>query len=107
MIARKWNEGTFKLLDIGQAADVHLRIAEHDREGCWHPHARGSSLLVKTAELPEGEYDETDRRILACCLRAAERPPCGTACNEGYRGEDTVEISNGGEPAPLKERYSC
>lgn len=107
MITGKWNEGTFKLIDIGQAGDIYLRIAERDREDCWHPHARGSSLLVKIAETPESDYTETDRRLLACCLRASERPPCGTDCNEGYRGDASVAIVNGGKPAPLKAGYSC
>ncbi|MEE9592431.1 MAG: hypothetical protein V3W28_02490 [Thermoplasmata archaeon] len=107
MIAGGWNKGTFKLIDVGQADDIHLRIAEHEREACWHPHARGSSLLVKTARLPESDYDETDRQALVCCLRAAEQPPCGDTCNEGYRRDESVSISNGGEPAPLKAQYSC
>ncbi len=106
-IAGRWNEGTFRLLDIGQADDVHLRISAHEREDCWHPRARGSSLLVKIAEVPEDENDETDRRALVCCLRVAERPPCGDACREGYHRDESVEISNGGEMAPLKSRYAC
>jgi hypothetical protein len=106
-IAGRWNEGTFKLIDIGQADDIHLRIAEHEREACWHPHARGSSLLVKISELPGEEYDETDRQALVCCVRAAERPLCGDACNEGYRRDESVVISNGGKPAPLNAEYAC
>ncbi|MEE9268571.1 MAG: hypothetical protein V3U70_04115, partial [Thermoplasmata archaeon] len=31
-IAGTWNEGTFRLLDIGQADDVRLRISAHERE---------------------------------------------------------------------------
>ncbi|MFQ5552309.1 MAG: hypothetical protein ACE5EW_01055 [Thermoplasmata archaeon] len=104
-IAGKWNKGTFKLIDVGQASDIHLRVAVHEREDCWHPHARGSFLIVKIAELP-GEYDEADRRALVCCLRAAERPPCGSDCNDGYRRDESVEISNRGDAAPLRSQYS-
>ncbi len=106
-IAGKWNEGTFKLLDIGQSSDIRLRIAEHDREACWHSYARGSSLLVKVAELPETEYDETVRRALVCCLRVSEGPACGDECNEGYYRDESVDISNQGDMGPLKASYSC
>jgi hypothetical protein len=106
-IAGKWNEGTFKLIDIGQSGDIHRSLSDHVREDCWHPHARGSSLLVKVAALPDAQHDETDRRALVCCLRAEELPPCGSECNEGYHREEAVVISNQGKMAPLRPTYSC
>ncbi len=87
---------------------MNERIAHHDREDCWEQHApSGSTILVKSANIPKSECDEIDRRTVECCLRAHEKPMCGTECNEGYDRDDVVSISNSGSYRPLKSKYAC
>jgi hypothetical protein len=105
----KWDTGTYKLLDIGQSGDAATRLADHDREDCWKCNKPAdSTLLFKFAPMPSDKYDETDRRIVECCLRAHNRPvPCGTECNEGYNRTDSAAITNTGKYSPLQEKYTC
>ena len=103
-----WLTSSYRLLDIGQSGESGVRLPGHDREPCWkREKPEGDTLLYKFAAMPSAEYDETDRRIVECCLRARTRPPCGTECNEGYNREDSVTITNTGKRTPLRERYSC
>jgi hypothetical protein len=105
----KWNPSTYALLDIGQSGETADRLASHDREECWKlKKPAGTTLLFKFAAMPSDQYDETERRIVECCLRAHHRPlPCGTECNEGYTRDDSVVITNTGQYSPLKQQYSC
>lgn len=105
----KWEPATYKLLDIGQSGDAATRLADHDREECWKDRKpKDSTLLFKFAPMSSAQYDETDRRIVECCLRASHRPlPCGTECNEGYNRTDSVKIKNKGRRSPLREDYAC
>jgi len=103
-----WLTSSYKLLDIGQSGESGVRLSGHDREPCWNREkSEGSTLLYKFAAMPSSDYDETDRRIVECCLRARTQPPCGTECNEGYNREDSIAITNTGKYAPLSETYSC
>jgi len=105
----KWDISTYRLLDIGQSGEAADRLASHDREECWERNKpAGSTFLFKFAVMPSKDYDETDRRIAECCLRASHRPlPCGTECNQGYTRDDSVSIANTGQYKPLRERYTC
>ena len=106
---KKWDPDTYKLLDIGQSGDAATRLADHDREECWKRNkSADSTLLFKFAPMPSAQFDETDRRIVECCLRANHSPlPCGKECNEGYNREDSVRITNKGKPLPLRGNYAC
>jgi len=105
----KWDTSTCKLLDIGQSGEAANRISSHDREECWKRNKpAGCTLLFKIAAMLSSDYDETDRRIVECCLRASHCPlPCGTECNQGYNRDDSVNITNTGQYNPLRERYAC
>jgi len=99
---------TYEILDIGQSGESGVRLDTHDRKDCWHNRkSSNKTILFKFAAMPSESYDETDRRIVECCLRAHTKPPCGIECNEGYKREDQVTITNSGKYAPLKEEYSC
>ena len=103
-----WDTSSYRLLDIGQSGDSGVRLSAHDRVPCWNREKpENSTVLYKFAAMPSANYDETDRRIVECCLRAHEKPPCGTECNEGYGREDVVSITNTGKHMPLKETYKC
>jgi hypothetical protein len=106
---KQWDTSTYKLLDIGQSGDAATRLADHDREECWKRNKPAdSTLLFKFAPMPSDQYDETDRRIVECSLRASHRPlPCGTECNEGYNRMDSVRITNKGQCRPLRDNYAC
>jgi len=103
----KWIPSSYRLLDIGQSDGVGGRRVYHDRESCWnHSKPAGTTLLFKMAPMPTSQYDETDRRIVECCLRAHNRPlPCGYECNQGYNRDESVDISNTGSYKPLLARY--
>jgi len=103
-----WRISTYKLLDIGQSGDSGVRLDTHDRRPCWEDETpSGYTILYKFAPMASRDYDRTDRRIVECCLRSHERPPCGTECNQGYNRDDTVVIRNTGKYAPLDSKYSC
>lgn len=103
---RRWDPSSYRLLDIGQAGRGGARLDRHNRRDCWERHKPpGSTLLFKFAAMSSRDYDEMDRRIVECCLRAHNRPPCGTECNTGYDREDMVEITNTSWKAPLNKTY--
>jgi len=104
-----YNPSTYILLDIGQSGEAADRLASHDREDCWERNKpTGSTLLFKFAAMPSSQFDETDRRIVECCLRFHNRPlPCGTECNQAYDRPDSVSIANKGQLKPLSESYTC
>ena len=104
----KWSPPSYELLDIGQSGATGVRLNTHSRKNCWNDKkSKHKTILFKFAMMPSENYDETDRRIVECCLRAHTKPPCGTECNEGYNREDSVTIINQGNNTPLKAKYSC
>jgi len=105
----RWDPTTYRLLDIGQSGDAADRLGSHDREACWKRNKpQNSTLLYKFAAMRSADYDESDRRVVECCLRAHHRPlPCGSECNQGYNQATSVSITNTGARAPLREGYSC
>ena len=106
--SNEWSTSSYELLDIGQSGETGVRLDTHDRRDCWHNEkSANKTILFKFARMPSSEYDETDRRIVECCLRMHTRPPCGTECNEGYNREDSVTITNTGRYTPLSSTYSC
>jgi hypothetical protein len=103
-----FSTSSYEVLDIGQSGETGVRLDTHDRRDCWcNRKPANKTILFKFAAMPSDSYDETDRRIVECCLRAHTKPPCGTECNEGYKREDSVIIINKGNRTPLKEEYSC
>lgn len=104
----KWRTSSYKLLDIGQSGKTGPRLGTHNRKDCWQSKKSANKTIVyKFAAMPSDKYDETDRRIVECCLRAHTKPPCGTECNEGYGREDSVIVTNKGMQTPLEQKYSC
>lgn len=103
-----WSTPSYELLDIGQSGETGVRLDTHNRKPCWDDEkSANKTILFKFAVMPSQDYDEMDRRIVECCLRAHTRPPCGTECNEGYDREDLVTITNKRKYTPLKEEYGC
>lgn len=97
-----------KTLDIGQSGEGGIRLKGHEREPCWiRNKPTRAELIYSFAPMPSKDYDETDRRIVECCLRARKRPTCGTECNEGYFREDRVHIINIGAKGLLTDEYVC
>ena len=103
-----WNTVSYELLDIGQSGDTGVRLDAHDRKNCWNAKkSANKTVLFKFAPMSSATYDENDRRIVECCLRASTKPPCGTECIKGYNREESVTITNKGKHTPLKKEYSC
>lgn len=106
--AGSWDTSSYELLDIGQSGETGVRLDIHERRDCWGRRKSSNKTIVfKFAVMSSEKYDETDRRIVECCLRAYTKPLCGTECNEGYTREDSVSITNSGMNAPLKNEYHC
>ena len=86
-----WSIPSYELLDIGQSGATGVRLDTHNRRDCWfNEKSTNKTILFKFAAMLSENYDETDRRIVECCLRAHAKPPCGTECNEGYDREDSL-----------------
>lgn len=103
-----WSIPSYELLDIGQSGKSGVRLDTHNRKDCWdNKKSSNKTILFKFAAMPSKDYDETDRRIAECCLRAHSKPPCGTECNKGYDREDFVTLTNKGKYTPLKKEHSC
>jgi hypothetical protein len=63
-----------KVLDLGEAEDLHLRLESHDRTACWL--ARCDGRLSVGACYTEG-LRRDGRREMVLELRGALHPPCG------------------------------
>jgi len=108
LIDGQWNYSSLELLDIGQSGESGVRLDVHDRRDCWlSKKSTNKTIVFSFAVMPSDRYDETDRRIVECCLRSHTKPRCGTECNEGYKREDTVRIRNEGVYTTLNTQYSC
>ena len=103
-----WPTNLYKLLDIGQAGGIKTRLDDHDRADCWAlKKTKDHTIVYKYALMPTKTFDQSDRLSVECCLRSKKTPPCGEECNKGYSRDDTVKITNEGNPAPLAKSYTC
>lgn len=62
---------TWKIVDIGESAQVQSRVPSHDRANCWNRN-RGSGLAYAAYYC-----SERDRMRVEQELRAKYNPPCG------------------------------
>lgn len=66
--------GRYRVLDIGESADVHTRVSTHDRADDWLLHAE--QRLFCAALYTTGLH-QSGRCAVEQELRARFRPPCG------------------------------
>jgi hypothetical protein len=71
ILGRSREADRWSVVDVGEAADIQGRVANHDRAPCW----RGQGHRVLTAA---AYYcPEVPRMQIECELRRQFGPPCG------------------------------
>lgn len=64
----------WRVIDVGQSADVRDRVAFHDRVGCWERNCNGAILY--SATYTPGIL-QAGRIRIEQQIRTAANPPCG------------------------------
>jgi hypothetical protein len=91
------------LLYIGEAADIHARVANHEKWSEWRRQVRGGEVLCLNAALIVGQ---------ANCQRAeaalifTHKPPCNTEYKDCFPF-DTATISTTGCNALMKSTVTA
>lgn len=70
-------DGTWKVLDIGQAGQLENPLERHDREECWHNECSNDNIWVCVHRMPIEEYTAQDRLERENRLRRRYTLPCG------------------------------
>jgi hypothetical protein len=88
---------TAGLLSIGEAGDIHARIAAHEEWPCWQAQRRppAEAIVFTYAVLPEAAVTPEQRRAIAACLVATHAPPC-TGAGPHHHAAPPVPIVNQG-----------
>jgi len=64
----------WKVLDVGESADVKDRLLDHERKPCWTSHCTGE-LVYSATYTPD--LDQPGREKIAQHIRGRSKPPCG------------------------------
>jgi hypothetical protein len=87
-----------RLLYIGEAADIHARIANHEGWGEWRRQVGSGEVLCVSAALISGQ---ANRQHAEAALIFTHKPPCNTEYKDNFPF-DTVTISTTGSNALMK-----
>jgi hypothetical protein len=71
ILGRSRDVDNWSVVDVGEAADVQARVANHDRVPCWR--GQGHRILAAAAYY----CFETPRMRIERELRVQYNPPCG------------------------------
>ena len=63
--------GRWRIIDVGESANIRTRIENHDRKDCWRRHA-SNGYQFGVYYTPEARRMQIEKRIRAEC-----NPPCG------------------------------
>lgn len=66
---------TWKVLDVGESADVRARVLSHDRKDCWTRHGAGGILYYSATYTPH--LQQPGRMEIERAIRSAAKPLCG------------------------------
>ncbi len=69
-ILGKQGPNSYKVIDIGESAEIGGRISNHDRAGCWSEQSNDLYYACYSA-------NENDRFDIEQELREIYNPPCG------------------------------
>lgn len=68
-------DGRWYVVDVGESEQVKSRVENHDRQGCWTRHRRGTlGVAVLYAAGSSGAH----RRVVEREVRSRYSPPCGS-----------------------------
>jgi hypothetical protein len=92
-----------RLLYIGEAANVHDRIADHEKWVKWRRQLRSGQVLCLNAALISGQ---SDRCRAEAAMIFAHKPPCNTECRDSFPF-DATGISTTGCNALMKPFHTA
>jgi hypothetical protein len=92
-----------RLLYIGEAANVHDRIADHEKWVEWRRQLRSGQVLCLNAALISGQ---SDRCRAEAAMIFAHKPPCNTECRDSFPF-DATGISTTGCNALMKPFHTA
>jgi len=67
----------WKVLDVGQSAEVGISVNEHPRNAGWKAHAPAADIWIGVYSMPTDAYKKEDRFAIERKLRRQYNPPCG------------------------------
>jgi hypothetical protein len=72
------DNGSWRVLDVGQTGELGNRIDSHERRACWEKNCQGQNIWVCVYQMLSNEYTETDRLDVEKQIRNAYGSiPCG------------------------------
>jgi hypothetical protein len=66
--------GQYRVIDIGESAEVKTRVTNHDRQGCW---TRNCTSTLAYAVYYTSYLQQSGRMAIEQELRKLYDPPCG------------------------------
>jgi hypothetical protein len=92
-----------RLLYIGEAANIHDRIANHEKWSEWRRQLRSGEVLCSNAALIFGQ---ADRQRAEAAMIFTHKPPCNTEYRDCFPF-DTATISTTGRNALMKSTVTA
>ena len=92
---------SYRLLYIGEASEVEMRIINHKQKSDWKKAARGHRLYFSAAKMPS----DTDRRRAAAAMINHHKPPCNDEYTDFFPFSETA-ITTKGENLNLDEAFT-
>ena len=71
------DDGSYKVIDIGQSGKLGERINTHDRKNCWKRKCPHGNIWVCVYKMPSKIYTKQDRLDLEKKWRAKHHNLCG------------------------------
>ena len=66
----------YKVVDVGESAEVKTRVENHDRRPCWQRNANSGELRYAVRYTPG--LHQAGRKAIEQKIRRQYRPPCGS-----------------------------
>ena len=92
---------SYRLLYIGEASEVEMRIINHTQRSRWKKAARGHRLYFSAAKMPSAP----DRRQAAAAMINHYKPPCNDEYTDVFPFPETT-VTTAGENLKLEEPFT-
>jgi hypothetical protein len=70
-------KGEWKVLDVGQSAEIGISIDKESRSVTWKEQCDAARIHVGSYSMPAASYKKEDRFSLEHKVRMQYNPPCG------------------------------